>query len=309
MKLPAVTNLLPSAALALGLLLSACSPVTLLNETVGTSGVAIARDIQYEQGPRHGLDIYRADASVGARPVVVFFYGGSWEYGSKDDYVFVATALARRGLLVAVADYRLYPDVTYPAFLQDAAQAVAYMRRAAPSWGGDPNRVFVVGHSAGAYIAAMLALDPQYLAAAGDSRANLAGAVGISGPYDFLPITGPDIKKVFAEHVGDPMTQPINHVDGRNPPMLLLQGDADTTVYPRNAAALDQAILAAGGAVGIKMYPGVGHIGAVLGFSELFRDRSSVLDDVANFVNLTPPAVPPPVVPPPAAPAPPSPPS
>ena len=279
---------LARAALLLCALLPACAPVDLLNATIKTEGLTIAKDIPYGAGPRRRFDIYRADASEGTLPVAVFFYGGSWQDGSKDDYLFVAAALARHGILVAVPDYRVYPEVQYPAFLRDAAQAVAFVRKGAPSWGGDPHRVFLVGHSAGAYIAAMLALDPEYLAAAGDSRDALAGMVGISGPYDFLPITGPDIRAVFDGSANSPASQPISYVDGHNPPMLLLQGDADTTVYPRNATALAARIRTAGGHVETKLYPGVGHVGAVLGFAPLFHDKSTVLDDVTQFIDRTP---------------------
>jgi acetyl esterase/lipase len=275
--------LLPCLLLLAGLLPS-CAPVDLLNSTIRTEGLVIAKDIPYAPGPSHTLDIYRPDAFAGALPIAVFFYGGAWQTGSKNDYLFVAAELARRGILVVVPDYRKYPPDGYPAFLDDGAAAVAYVRRVAPSWGGDPNRIFLVGHSAGAYIAAMLALDPAYLSAAGDSRDRLAGIVGIAGPYDFLPITGPDVQAVFGAYRSSPATQPINWVDGRNPPMLLLAGSADTTVEPRNTTALADRIRAAGGPVTEKIYPDTGHIGIITGFAPWFRDRSPVLDDTASFI-------------------------
>ena len=270
------------------LALTACSGVDLLNATVSTQGVEINHEAFYEPGGRHGVDVYRADSSAGARPVVVFLYGGAWQTGSRGDYLFAATALARTGAVVFVPDYRVYPEVQYPVFLEDSAQAVAYARRVAPSWGGDPARVFVVAHSAGAYNAEMLALDPEWLAAAGMRPRDLAGVVSIAGPADFLPITGKDIKAVFGAHRDDPATQPVNHVDGRNPPMLLLHGDADDTVELRNSTALAARIRAAGGPVELKVYPGVGHIGIVLGFSEQFRGRSPVLADTARFIAAQP---------------------
>jgi len=276
------------------LILSACSPTDLvnltvaLNATIGTQGLEINHELTYAAGDRHGLDVYRADAARGARPVVVFFYGGAWQTGKRQDYLFAAAALARQGFLVFVPDYRLYPAVQYPVFLDDAAQAVAYVKRVAPSWGGDPDRLFLVAHSAGAYMAEMLALDPQYLARAGMSPRDLAGVVSMAGPADFLPITGEDIKLVFGAHCEDPATMPINHVDGRNPPLLLLHGDADQTVYPRNSIALAARIRADGGPVELKEYPGVGHIGIVLSFAPLFRDKSTALADTARFVQDTP---------------------
>jgi len=270
------------------LVLPSCSSVDVLNATIDTQGLEINHELTYAAGNRHGIDVYRADAAEGARPVVVFLHGGAWQTGKRQDYVFAAAALARQGVVVFVPDYRLHPEVQYPTFIEDAAQAVAYARRVAPSWGGDPRRVFIVAHSAGAYLAEMLALDPQYLNAAGMSPRDLAGVVSIAGPADFLPITGQDIKQVFGAHREDPATQPINHVDGRNPPLLLLHGDADDTVELRNSTALAARIRAAGGPVELKTYPGVGHIGIVLGFAPLFRDRSPVLADTTQFIVETP---------------------
>lgn len=270
------------------LVLPSCSSVDVLNATIATQGLEIDHELVYAPGDRHGMDVYRADAAEGARPVVVFLYGGAWQTGSRQDYLFAAAALARQGAVVFVPDYRLYPEVRYPAFIEDAAQAVAYAWRVAPSWGGDPRRVFIVAHSAGAYLAEMLALDPHYLNAAGMSPSDLAGVVSIAGPADFLPITGQDIKQVFGAHREDPATQPINHVDGRNPPMLLLHGNADETVLLRNSTALAARIRAAGGPVELRTYPGVGHIGIVLGFAPLFRGRSPVLADTERFIMDTP---------------------
>ena len=284
----AFTRLLGAvAALCVSLSLGACSGPEVLNATVSTQGLQIDHELTYEAGDRHGMDVYRAANAAGARPVVVFIYGGNWRSGKREDYAFVAAALARAGAVVFVPDYRLYPEVQYPSFIEDGAQAVAYARRVAASWGGDPRRVFVVGHSAGAYIAEMLALDPQYLARAGMRPRDLAGVVAIAGPADFLPMTGEDTRMVFGAHQDDPATQPIDHVDGRNPPLLLLHGDADTTVELRNSTALAARIRAAGGPVELHVYHDVGHIGIVLGFAELFRGKSPVLADTAQFIAAT----------------------
>lgn len=266
------------------LLLPACSPATLLNATVPSHGVSVTQDVAYADGPRRRLDIYRPPRGGGRVPLVVFLYGGSWRSGSKATYSFVALPLAARGAVVVVPDYRLYPEVAFPAFLDDNARAVAWAVAHAPELGADPSRVFLVGHSAGAYNAAMLGLDPRLLAEAGYDRRRLAGVVGLAGPYDFLPITGDDIKPVFAP-VGDgPLSQPVSYVDGLNPPMLLLAGDADTTVNPRNTLSLSEKIRAAGGRVEARIFPGVGHIGIVTAFAPLFRSRAPVLDDVWAFI-------------------------
>jgi acetyl esterase/lipase len=231
------------------------------------------------------MDIFRPAQAAGPAPVVVWFYGGAWQSGERRDYRFVAASLARAGVVVAVPDYRLYPQVRFPAFVEDGALAVAQMRRLAGSWGGDAARLFAVGHSAGAYIAAMLAVAPAYLGAVGLARSALAGAVGIAGPYDFLPITGAIVREVFAPANADlRQTQPIFHADGANAPLLLLHGDRDTTCYPRNALALAARIRAAGGPAEARTYRHVGHIGIVLSFAPLFRRLAPAFADTLRFI-------------------------
>ena len=256
------------------------APIDLLNAAASLHGLAVERDLAYGSHPRQLLDLYRPAAGPDGLPVLVWFYGGAWQSGRRQDYRFVAARLARRGMLVAVPDYRLHPEAGYPAFLQDAAAAVAHVRRHAAAWGGDPGRIVLAGHSAGAHIAAMLALDRRWLGL----RDGIAGAVGLAGPYDFLPIQGPDIRAVFAAAAADLReTQPIHHADGTAPPLLLLHGTRDRTCYPRNSLALAARIRAAGGRAEAVLYPGIGHIGIVLGFVPLLA-RCPTLIDVDRFV-------------------------
>jgi len=273
-------------AVASAALLTACAPVDLLNATVPTWGVTITHDVAYGSEPRQSLDIYRPDKAAGTLPVVVFFYGGSWDSGSKGEYLFAATSLARSGLLVVVPDYRLYPQVQYPRFLEDCATAVVWTTRHAAAYGGDPGNLFLMGHSAGAYNVAMLTLEPALLAAAGGSRDALRGTVTLAGPFDFLPLVDPEVKAVFAPANADlTVTQPISHADGHNPPMLLLHGTADDTVYARNTTHLYDRIRAAGGPVEEKLYPDIGHIGLILSFAPLFRFKAPALADSVAFIH------------------------
>ncbi len=269
--------------------LAGCAPADLLNATIPEGGLRITRDLAYGPGARERLDVYRP-AAGDAAPVVVFFYGGSWNSGSKADYPFVAATLARRGNVVVVPDYRLYPEVRYPAFLQDCARAVAWTGAHLAQIGGDPKRIFLMGHSAGAYNAVMLGLDRRLLADAGFDRGRLAGVIGLAGPYDFLPMTGPVVRAVFAPADDGPQTQPVNHVDGHAPPMLLLAGAADTTVLPRNTLSLAARIRASKGEVDAKIYPRLGHIGLVIAIAPLFRGKAPVLADVEAFVQAHPAA-------------------
>ena len=270
--------------------LAGCSPAALLNATVPAEGIVIDRGIAYGDGPRRQLDVYRNKDSAGSRPLVVFLYGGSWRTGDRGLYAFVAVPLAARGAVVVVPDYRLYPEVAFPDFLDDNAQAVAWAVAHAAEFGADPRRVFIVGHSAGAYNAAMLAVDARWLAHAGLDRAQVAGVAGLAGPYDFLPMTDSDILPVFATVDDGPASQPVNYVDGRNPPLLLLAGDADTTVRPANTRSLAARVAAAGGAVQSRIYPGLGHVGIVTAFAPLFNGRAPVLDDVWRFIQEQRPA-------------------
>ncbi len=270
-------------ALVAALSLAGCKPADLLNATIPRSGLTIVHDVAYGPAARQKLDFYRPERA-GPAPVIVFFYGGSWNSGSKSTYPFVAATLARRGNVVVVPDYRLYPDVRYPVFLQDCARAVAWTAAHLAQLGGDPARLFVMGHSAGAYNAVMLGLDAQLLADAGSSRSTLAGVIGLAGPYDFLPMTGPVVRAVFAPAGDGPETQPINHVDGHAPPMLLLAGAADQTVRPRNTTSLAERLRAAHGSVETAIYPGVGHIGLVIAIAPLFQGKAPVLADIESFV-------------------------
>ena len=262
--------------------LAGCGPADLLNATVSSSDMSVQRDVAYGAGPRMMLDVYRPAHPTG--PLVVFLFGGSWRSGDKSIYPFVARPLASRGAVVVVPNYRLYPEVRFPDFLDDNAAAVAWAMRNARALGSDPRSVFVVGHSAGAYNAAMLALDPRYLERAGVGRDQLAGVVGLAGPYDFLPIVDPDVIPVFASVNDGPASQPVSFVDGHNPPLLLLAGDDDTIVRPRNTISLARKVAAAGGPVESRLYPSVAHIGIVTAFAPLFSDRAPVLDDVWTFI-------------------------
>ncbi len=267
----------------LALSVSACSPASLLNSTISRAGLTVTHDVAYGALPRQKLDVYRPDGA-GPAPVVVFFYGGSWNSGSKAMYPFVAATLARQGNVVVVPDYRLYPQVRFPVFLDDCAKAVAWTLTHVHEIGGDPAKVFLMGHSAGAYNAVMLGVDPAYLAAAGTSRAKIAGVIGLAGPYDFLPMTDEEVKAVFATAGDAPQTQPITYADGKAPPLLLLAGSADTTVLPRNTLSLAAKIRANGGRVEERIFPGVAHIGLVIAIAPLFQGKAPVLATVQAFI-------------------------
>jgi acetyl esterase/lipase len=238
--------------------------------------------------PRQTLDVYVPAASSVKAPVLIFFYGGSWQTGSKDMYRFVGQAFASAGIVTVIADYRVYPEVSFPEYVGDAAAATAWVERQVGAYGGDPHRLFIAGHSAGAQIAALLVLDPLYLAQAGVDRDNISGLIGLAGPYDFLPLTDPTLRDIFA--TGDiRRSQPIHFVDGTFPgvavpPAFLATGDDDHEVLPKNTARLGSALRARGGVVVQHDYPGVGHIGIILSLAHGFRGKAPARDQIVAFV-------------------------
>ena len=265
--------------------LAGCSPFVLLNVAAPGKGFSRQADIAYGPLSRQKLDIYVPDVAVKRPfPVVVFFYGGGWDSGERKHYRFVGAALASRGVMTVVADYRLYPEVVFPAFVEDGALAVKWAQDHAAESGGDPGHLFVMGHSAGSHIAAMLALNKQYLRSAGADPRAIAGLIGLSGPYDFLPLKSATPKKVF----GDPAprtTQPIDFVNADAPPALLITGSSDTTVDPGNSRRLAEALAAAGRPVELRAYPDVGHGRVIAGFSPPLARRVPVTDDVMRFID------------------------
>jgi acetyl esterase/lipase len=216
------------------------------------------------------------------RPVIVFFYGGSWNSGRRQGYAFAARALAARGFVVVVPDQRLVPEVHYPDFLRDCAAAVRWARGQARRYGGDGERIVLVGHSAGAYNAAMLALDPDLL---GADRSAIRGFAGLAGPYDFLPLDDAATVAAFGRWPRPAETQPIRYAGPGAPPALLLHGADDTRVKPRNSRALAARLEAAGADVRLKLYPGLGHVGILTALAMPFRRRAPVLADLAAFAH------------------------
>lgn len=266
--------------------LSGCSPASLLNSLAPRGGLDITTSIAYGEGPRRRLDVYRPSNAARA-PVIVFFYGGSWQGGSKDTYAFAATALAQLGYVVVVPDYRVYPEVRFPGFLEDGARAVKWAKANASRFGGDPGQLFVMGHSAGGHIAAMLAIDPRWLAGVGlSAHRDIAGLVGISGPYAFLPIKDETLKVIFGG-ANRPETQPISYVSGGEPPALLLTAKSDNTVEPGNATRLATRLQAAGSKVAVITYPGVGHVTILGAFAPQLRSLAPIVRDIDTFITRT----------------------
>jgi acetyl esterase/lipase len=244
--------------------------------------IALSASIAYAKGARHTLDVCRPKSATAA-PVVVFFYGGGWRSGSKRTYRYVAKALARRGYVAVLPDYRIYPQARYPDFLDDGAQAVRWVKDNAKRFGGDPQKIFLMGHSAGAHIAAMLAIDATWLQKVGLMPGrDIAGLIGISGPYDFLPLKDETLKIIFGGN--RPETQPIAHVTPGAPPALLLTGDKDNVVGAGNSTRLAEKLRAAGNEATAVIYPRTGHYLIVAAIAPIIRSLVPILRDTDAFI-------------------------
>jgi acetyl esterase/lipase len=284
-KLKFALTAIAASVLVLGGL-TACSPLSVINAVSTGNALQADADVAYGLKARQRLDVYRPASASKSSPVIVFFYGGNWNSGSRDDYAFVGRALAKRGFVVVIPDYRLYPDVRYPDFLDDSAAAVAWTVREINNYGGDASRLFVMGHSAGAYNAAMVAFDASLLAKAGVKPGAVRGFIGLAGPYNFLPIENRNTRPVFNYPNTPASSQPINHVTAASPPALLIAANKDDTVNPsRNTGAMAQKMRDSGVPVREIYFDGVNHVTLVGSLAAPLKGLAPTLDAVQAFVN------------------------
>jgi len=275
-------TVLRAATCLAALLLAGCADVffAAVDSVEPSANATLRRNIVFDAQLHLSLDAY-VPAGAARAAVVVFFYGGSWEDGKRKWYRYVGDALASRGVVVFIPDYRKYPDVRFPAFMHDAASAVHWARDHASEYGGDPARIFVMGHSAGGQIAALLACDRRYLDAVGMRPHDLAGFIGVAGAYSFLPFVD-DEPEIFGDSAQARYdSQPINFVDGDEPPMLLLQGEDDDEVPPSNAEAMAERANAMNGSAVLKLYPDVGHSSILLSLARGSHGAPTLADTLA----------------------------
>jgi acetyl esterase/lipase len=264
--------------------LGGCSPMTLLSAVSPSGHYQRIADLAYGGHEYQRLDVYRPKGAEPGAPLVVYFYGGGWRKGSKDEFEFVASSLTRAGLVVVIPDYRRFPEVSFPDFIDDGARATAWAITRAAEFGADGRNVYLMGHSAGAQIAALLAYDRRYLDAAGVEAPGIAGFIGLSGPYDFLPLTEDNyLLEVFPE-ASRAESQAINFVAADSPRTLLIHGGDDDIVEPGNSERLAARLQLHGVPVTLKNYANAGHGRVVVALAPPLDFIASTLKDCIDFV-------------------------
>ena len=267
---------------------SACSPIKVLNSLVPANGYELVSAVRYGANARQKLDIYlpkSANQSTTLKKVIIFYYGGNWDSGERADYKFAAEALVSHGYIVVIPDYRVYPEVLFPGFMADPVSAAKWVKANIKKYNGDANKVFLAGHSAGAHIAVMMAINPEYLAVASLKPNDFVGVIGMAGPYDFLPLTSERLKVIFGAEAQRWKSQPINFVDGKNPPLFLAIGTKDNTVWPRNSINLTKKIKENNGLVEMHEFAGYGHIDMVAKLAKPLRGNGDLLKSVITFID------------------------
>ena len=269
----------------LGILISAlvgCSPLRVVNGIAPDHGFEVEQGISYGKEQRQKLDVYYPETYQSQAPVIVFFYGGSWRRGDRDKYRFIGQALSSRGYLTVIPDYRLYPEVQFPTFIEDGAAAVSWVTRNIDK---SKEGIILIGHSAGAHLAALLTLDERYLRATGVSSQSISGMIGLAGPYAFEPEQYRRFKPIFAPAYPADISKPVGYARGDAPPLLLLHGTDDRVVLPLHSQLLEERMVAENGTVKRIELEGVGHFGIVLAFSDPFTHLApELLPSVETFI-------------------------
>ncbi|MBX3479670.1 MAG: alpha/beta hydrolase [Caulobacter sp.] len=268
-----------------GALAAACTPARFFNTVTLTDPARQPlKGVSFGPLERNRLDVYAPVGGATNAPVCIFIYGGGWDSGARGEYAWAGKAMAAEGFVTVVPDYRLVPEVAFPAFLQDVALAVKWTVDNIAAQGGDPSRIVLVGHSAGAYNAAMVALDPRYLKAVGVDRALIKAFAGLAGPYYFPDLSGPVLSRTFGPAAEGGAYQTLDYARPGSPPAFLAAGSADKTVRPRNTERLAAALREQGVEVESHIYPGLSHADVLLDLSRTFRRRSTLHDDMMAFL-------------------------
>ncbi len=264
------------------------SSLFLANSLAKLDNYTLIENIPYKKGQLNSLDIYIPDSSKQQNnllPVVIFFYGGCWggcpTFG-KTYYQFVGQAISSKNFIAVIGDYRRFPEVRFQGIIQDSQQIVTWVKQNIDRYSGEPNHLFLMGHSSGAHLAAMLAVDKSQLNT--ETYQSIKGFIGLAGAYDFLPLTESYQKTLFGPAEKYPESQPINFVTGSEPPVLLLHGRRDTTTLPENSMNLSKKIKQSGGYSRLKLYKGMNHTDILSALALPFQETETVLSDISHFI-------------------------
>ena len=281
-----VVGVLVLAALALWVAVNRNGPAVLdrIDRLAGPrSAVELIHEASTGASGEQRVLVYRAAGTRNALPVFLFFHGGAWAHGNPDDYGFIARNIAPEGFVVVLGGYRLNEAGRYPAMLDDTADAIAWIRENIADHGGDPDRIVLAGHSAGAYNVVQAVLDEAYLQARGVPQSAIRGIVGLAGPYDFYPFDTDRSRAAFQSVDAGPESQPVNLARGDVPPILLVHGEDDTVVRIRNSLALERALQAQGATPETLYLPGKTHNDPLLALTHPWRRDPLVFDRVTRF--------------------------
>lgn len=257
---------------------------SLYSLAVAQRQVAIEAGLHYGDHPRQRLDIYYPCKTTAVRAIIMFIYGGGWNSGARQMYGFVGTALAARGYLTMIPDYRLYPEVRYPDFMTDAAHAYRWAidQQSAALTAGTP--MILMGHSAGAHMAALLAYDRRYLDQIDGALTSPQGFIGISGPYGFDPKTHHRSKMIFETAASADLVRPEAQVKAGAPAALVMHGDRDTVVMTENAIRFRDTMAAAGNKTTVVVYDNLGHTALLAALSRPWQWRADILAQIDRFI-------------------------
>lgn len=269
----------------IGTFLTRPSVGSLVGALTAERGPAVERGIPYGTHARNRLDVYFPHAAREPAPIILFLYGGGWTSGAREMYGFAGAALAARGFVTVIPDYRLYPEVTYPDFMADTAHAYLWAQTYLARSGTGDAPLFIMGHSAGAHIGALLAYDRTYITEIGGNSGLISGFIGLSGPYGYDPTTHERSRKVFSNAESAAQVQPVEQVSAPAPPALLMHGSNDTVVKVLNAHRMRQALESAGSTARVIEFKNAGHTDLMVALSRLYRWRVPVLEQIAAFID------------------------
>lgn len=274
----------------------ALSALAVVNGITANGGVGVSKDILYGDKPLQDLDIYypkplaqamKAESAIDkSYPMVVFVHGGSWESGSKEEYAFVGQSLAQAGYVTAVINYRKAPENVYPDYVKDAAQAIAWSHNNAKSFHADPNRLAVIGHSAGAFNAVAAVANEDFLAPYGMKPKDLGAVIGIAGPYSY-DFRQYDSATAFGTNATPDEVMPDRQIKGEQPPYLLLTAEKDKVVHITNAIKMTEALKAAGVNVETGEIKGASHATSIGAMAPPLRWVNDVRAQVLTYLDKT----------------------